>query len=96
MTANDGRTIRAGQLIRARLADGTLIEGTVAQQSKTGIEISGDVSGMSIGDEVVATTLFPNHTNQTFRACVNHVDTVNKLWHIEILEEPTRFDAPLV
>lgn len=96
MTADIDRTIRAGQIIRARLADDTLIEGTVAHRSKTGIEVSGDVNGISRGDEIIATVLLSDHTNRTFRARVNHVDTVNKLWHIEILEGPTRFDAPLV
>lgn len=94
MTTRNDLTVTAGQVIRVRLPDGRLVEGTVAQRSKTKIEINGDVNGMSVGDEVMATILLPHDTNRTFQARVNHVDTANKLWHIEVIEEPNRYHAP--
>lgn len=86
------RDVRA----RVELADGTALEGLVADASPGGAQVSGGAAGLKEGDEIRLVYLFLSGEQGAHHARVRHVDMEQGCFGVEFLSDPVQIDSQRV
>ena len=70
------------------LADGTVLEGVVADSSEGGAKIAGDATGVRAGDEVELAFLFLSGEKVGYRCTIRHVDRGQGTFGVVFTSDP--------
>lgn len=81
-------SVSRGVQCRTELADGTVLDGLVADVSLRGARIRGSVLGVRVGDEVRLIFVFPTREKVGYRGIVKHMEPQLTGFGVEFTSDP--------
>ena len=75
------------------LPDGSVLEGVVVDMSDTGARVSGDTSGLSVGDDIRLVLVVLADQKVVYHAEVRHLDSQRRFFGIRFKSGPQPLEA---